>query len=191
MEYFNSRPCERGDPRERKVRILHEISIHAPARGATADSSSEWKEICISIHAPARGATTQPPHFPDCRRQFQFTPLREGRLIVQGRKFGQFDFNSRPCERGDPALSVCIGDLVLFQFTPLREGRQSATDTAHPKFLFQFTPLREGRPQRNGGAAGKSNFNSRPCERGDLCSPSAIRTLGHFNSRPCERGDAG
>ena len=34
-----------------------EISIHAPARGATLMSDVDWDEILISIHAPARGAT--------------------------------------------------------------------------------------------------------------------------------------
>ena len=33
------------------------ISIHAPARGATAGGSEPEAILCISIHAPARGAT--------------------------------------------------------------------------------------------------------------------------------------
>ena len=35
------------------------ISIHAPARGATALNTPFGQEITISIHAPARGATQQ------------------------------------------------------------------------------------------------------------------------------------
>ncbi len=34
------------------------ISIHAPARGATRQTSHDYKRPKISIHAPARGATT-------------------------------------------------------------------------------------------------------------------------------------
>ena len=34
------------------------ISIHAPARGATAHPEVRHKQFKISIHAPARGATS-------------------------------------------------------------------------------------------------------------------------------------
>ena len=99
------------------------VSIHAPARGATPPGRKTRPGYTVSIHAPARGAT---PHtrIYQKSRQFQFTPLREGRqvlplalsvhrsvsihapargatiilwilgIIRQG-------FNSRPCERGD------------------------------------------------------------------------------------------
>ena len=36
LRYFNSRPCERGDPPPRWDKSHISISIHAPARGATA-----------------------------------------------------------------------------------------------------------------------------------------------------------
>ena len=55
--------------------------------------------------------------------EFQFTPLREGRL---------------------PEGS---GFLLpkMFQFTPLREGRPPFTVLSRAPKEFQFTPLREGR----------------------------------------------
>ncbi len=37
--------------------ITREVSIHAPARGATIDWSLPCPSIFVSIHAPARGAT--------------------------------------------------------------------------------------------------------------------------------------
>ena len=37
--------------------IIKEISIHAPARGATFGQCPKCKKEMISIHAPARGAT--------------------------------------------------------------------------------------------------------------------------------------
>ena len=40
---------------------------------------NELNYTCISIHAPPRGATIHPRHVLD-PEQFQFTPLREGRL---------------------------------------------------------------------------------------------------------------
>ena len=57
---------------------------------------------CISIHAPARGATARKNRK---RRNPNY-------------------FNSRPCERGDLAVSAAKSIVVVFQFTPLREGRQ-------------------------------------------------------------------
>ena len=78
-DYFNSRPCERGDKDTRDIKALFDISIHAPARGATRVQRfkpfqpkfqftplREGRHACtlrtsgscrISIHAPARGAT--------------------------------------------------------------------------------------------------------------------------------------
>ena len=80
-DYFNSRPCERGDRgRHPMAAPPAHISIHAPARGATTcrSSCSHCRNcyfnsrpcergdghrhstvliVHISIHAPARGAT--------------------------------------------------------------------------------------------------------------------------------------
>ena len=100
------------------------ISIHAPAGGATLEELLNGTKSDISIHAPAGGATrTQRPDL--LLVEFQFTPLREGRLhkpkVLQTNYYGQFQFtplregrrlsaiqsvqlqyfNSRPCGRGD------------------------------------------------------------------------------------------
>ena len=121
--YFNSRPCERGDPDAalsaarffrfqftplREGRLCAEdlgqhggISIHAPARGATPERRRARRVQAISIHAPARGATLSGGAL-GAFRQFQFTPLREGRRAGQDPDGGgRMNFNSRPCERGD------------------------------------------------------------------------------------------
>ena len=59
----------RFNPRAREGRDLHavadalerfEVSIHAPARGATAGRRDTARNGQVSIHAPARGATTLP-----------------------------------------------------------------------------------------------------------------------------------
>ena len=77
--YFNSRPCERGDARR--------------CRGS--------RRMRISILAPARGAT-QAWTWASATALFQFSPLREGRREVAPRRRNSGNFNSRPCERGDP-----------------------------------------------------------------------------------------
>ena len=102
--YFNSRPSARGDVVD-ALPVLTErpISIHAPPRGATlplsAAADARWyfnsrpsaRGDCadvrdgavtdISIHAPPRGATTAVVSSPTVA-VFQFTPLREGRLLT-------------------------------------------------------------------------------------------------------------
>ena len=106
--YFNSRPSARGDAVEMSSIVSDKISIHAPPRGATGKSEKQVKYASISIHAPPRGATLSmynrcsgryisihaPPrgatyiglNDKDEKRQFQFTPLREGRPTDERRK---------------------------------------------------------------------------------------------------------
>ena len=37
--------------------MAHEISIHAPVKGATASTRGHVRRFLISIHAPVKGAT--------------------------------------------------------------------------------------------------------------------------------------
>ena len=62
-----SRLCSCFNPRAREGRDLLipmaiaielNVSIHAPARGATRKRSCVYPFIKVSIHAPARGATS-------------------------------------------------------------------------------------------------------------------------------------
>ena len=75
---FNPRPCARGDAVDLLVRHRREVSIHAPARGATPAASPSPQRALVSIHAPARGATTR-NFWTQIQDEFQSTPLREGR----------------------------------------------------------------------------------------------------------------
>ena len=61
--YFNSRPCGRGDCGNVGKGRDHDISIHAPAGGAT--DARKLEPVTLDL--------------------FQFTPLREGRLADGGR----------------------------------------------------------------------------------------------------------
>ena len=143
--------------------------------------------LLISIHAPPRGAT-KGIYGGEVSLLFQFTPLREGRLV----------------------RSPYDGSEEQFQFTPLREGRRSAglgrsrsnisihapprgaTDEDKAKLWdnkFQFTPLREGRRFSAAYVEAHDDFNSRPSARGDTYSPKQPHLPTHFNSRPSARGD--
>ena len=54
---FNPRSRKGSDEADYDEDEEEEISIHAPARGATGKRVACLVDISISIHAPARGAT--------------------------------------------------------------------------------------------------------------------------------------
>ena len=53
------------------------ISIHAPAKGATASPEKAQCAYTISIHAPAKGATVSTPDVSHCPRFQSTLPRRE------------------------------------------------------------------------------------------------------------------
>ena len=120
--YFNSRPSARGDIIKRLRSGRFPISIHAPPRGATGVSRRK--------HA---------------RKQFQFTPLREGRQRALARLLRR----------------------TIFQFTPLREGRRNVSCNRNWKLYFNSRPSARGDCCFQIGKPGIDNFNSRPSARGD------------------------
>ena len=80
-QYFNPRSREGSDTEHDVQRYdMDAISIHAPAKGATANGE-EWARPCrISIHAPAKGATGGTVQEQLQSIQFQSTlPRRERR----------------------------------------------------------------------------------------------------------------
>ena len=167
MNEFQFTPLREGRQAARAARALAHISIHAPPRGATNRFTRFSTHAHISIHAPPRGATKFCAQ-DTALTEFQFTPLREGRLYRQQRQTEVPYFNSRPSARGDNRRFCRVDcrkisihapprgatyvveqtlDYVLFQFTPLREGRlKGGSYSSFGNFQFQFTPLREGRP---------------------------------------------
>ena len=145
---------------------------------------------------------------------FQFTPLREGRRLLnlpinprqrisihapprgatadgyRGCGWHQISIHAPP--RG--ATARCKMYCMLpadFNSRPSARGDElQVLKCACPK--FQFTPLREGRPP----LGIKMNisviyFNSRPSARGDLNDAADALALRYFNSRPSARGDRG
>ena len=87
---------------------------------------------------------------------FQFTPLREGRLL----------------------RLLMLLRLSLFQFTPLREGRrQTGEIRRQPKRYFNSRPSARGDVVGEYRVFGRHDFNSRPSARGDWrCLPRWART---------------
>ena len=173
---------------QRKCRCIMEISIHAPARGASITTIIRICRKRISIHAPARGAS-QSENTACMPWIFQFTPLREGLLASLFAAAGRYtisihapargasnrclckrvicnNFNSRPCERGFELLGKHLGMWNISIHAPAR-----GASTVQPK------------SQQN-----EWYFNSRPCERGFWIYICYLGWNVYFNSRPCERG---
>ena len=142
---FNSRPSARGDgicenkklsPKQFQFTPLREgrrgvkcivcsqqISIHAPPRGATFQFTDSPFVKIISIHAPPRGATLWHRNAAGNYQRFQFTPLREGRLLVDGAVNERIYISIHAPPRGATLTIDDISTASIFQFTPLREGR--------------------------------------------------------------------
>ena len=113
---FNSRPCERGFCLTELIMMLTQISIHAPARGASDMTYGRYVYVPISIHAPARGASYS-MDVQVCNLQFQFTPLREGLREFEALRDACKNFNSRPCERGFSKNQQFLYRFLLFFYS--------------------------------------------------------------------------
>ena len=92
---------------------------------------------------------------------FQFPPLCEGRQAWKHFFDDQYDFNSRPCVRGDGFPNSLFGYVEIFQFPPLCEGRHQLQFSIGIPGQFQFPPLCEGRPS-SGFRMGPGNTISIP-----------------------------
>ena len=166
------------------------ISIHAPPRGATIKSISDFisflfqftplregrrspwtglQLVNISIHAPPRGATPQDKHHSETLL-FQFTPLREGRLLSFSWPFSAFRISIHAPPRGA---------------TPGRSRLSSVGELKN----FNSRPSARGDCYRHASGTRSQNFNSRPSARGDAIRRCYIYIYCYFNSRPSARGD--
>ena len=206
---FNSRPSARGDHAGHRERLAARISIHAPPRGATSRSSTGWTTAYFNSRPSARGDEFCVIRATD-KSVFQFTPLREGRLVPENVSLLREHFNSRPSARGDPSYQGLDGHFSIsihapprgatscrhatlypsptFQFTPLREGRPMVNAQYLLDVIFQFTPLREGRPNKERRIKTMKNFNSRPSARGDERRRCAYRRPVLFQFTPLREG---
>ncbi len=120
---FQSTPPHGGRlDRALKV-LLHDVSIHAPARRATAVGEQPGLGVIeVSIHAPARRATQG---------------LRHLRHYLDG-------FNPRPRTEGDQRSVRPATTPPLFQSTPPHGGRRAAPPSTPAAGGFNPRPRTEG-----------------------------------------------
>jgi len=100
---FNPRTREGCDVRDERFCFKHQnVSIHAPARGATPIVTAGNTIIGVSIHAPARGATPGiSRHMGGNSRVSIHAPARGATSTAVLKAFGRTSFNPRTREGCD------------------------------------------------------------------------------------------
>ena len=134
----------------------------------------------------------------DALKDFQFTPLREGRLALHqiddapgrisihapprgatAKASGGLDhilISIHAPPRGATVLERLLVSVGLFQFTPLREGRQQSMqyNMSIRKIISIHAPPRGATAAQMFQAFLGSYFNSRPSARGDVSKSGAL-----------------
>ena len=103
----------------------------------------------VSIHAPARGATAEAAQLARLK-MFQSTPLHEGRQVPISPGEPVSPFQSTPLHEGRPVTPEEMARYMEFQSTPLHEGRLYTRQRCPACGKFQSTPLHEGRRNEAG-----------------------------------------
>ena len=130
----------------RKLAYL-DVSIHAPARGATSERLGTLKRNCVSIHAPARGATITQGDITRREEVSIHAPARGATYKPQVRMRLTRRFNSRAREGRDTSAPIGLSGS-WFQFTRPRGARLAAAPSTAPADRFQFTRPRGARPRQ-------------------------------------------
>ena len=168
MVYFNPRPREGSDIFSRKRCTKHQaISIHAPARGATAHLGDTEGGEGISIHAPARGATRM-DRVRRTHRIFQSTlPRGERRCSPVTTCMWQY-FNPRSREGSDGLFTRDNLYVAVFQSTlPRGERLNLLYDYVTAYSISIHAPARGATTGRSLGHGVSFNFNPRSREGSD------------------------
>ena len=186
---FNPRPRAGGDDHgESNDPDQDNVSIHAPAQGATQVTRMGRSAWMFQSTPPRRGRRTE-RRWLRKRALFQSTPPRRGRPGVGSRLELPIGFNPRPRAGGD-GQSTTIADIWDVS---IHAPAQGATQRALliNRFWRGFNP----RPRAGGDhpiptrtIPGKC-FNPRPRAGGDPATPEIPGPLKRFNPRPRAGGD--
>ena len=187
--YFNPRSREGSDFNGKPVGLSFDISIHAPARGATAPA-----DCCLFIAAfqstLPRGErpSSFSPHI--ITSLFQSTLPRGERRQFRGFKRNPCRISIHAPARG---ATYCFGSVsaYCYNFNPRsREGSDSRL-LLFIIFLMNFNPRsREGSDLSfTGPFRGHANFNPRSREGSDTTTLPVVFCVPYFNPRSREGSD--
>ena len=186
---FQSAPPHGGrHPSCRRRLPVPEVSIRAPARGATLDGLSVTRYTVVSIRAPARGAT-------DAMRgigasfQFQSAPPHGGRHRHGQPPRVRDCFNPRPRTGGDPSAPARAGPWWRFNPRPRTGGDDRRETCATLPSSFNPRPRTGGDTISCCRATSRVLFQSAPPHGGRLALAGIVWLAGRFNPRPRTGGD--
>ena len=146
--HFYSRPCGRGDLLRRGLQHdAHTISTHAPAGGATWCGKKQEARRNRFLLTPLREGRLRPQFRRFWMDTFLLTPLREGRPARRVKIYiPDLHFYSRPCGRGDhSAFEIRPRRWPISTHAPAGGATQDGFLAARRLLPFLLTPLREGR----------------------------------------------
>jgi hypothetical protein len=104
--------------------IAANVSIHAPAQGATRSAGRLGRLVRVSIHAPAQGATVIVADTPTSPNMFQSTPRARGDNADMGIPHPFKGFQSTPPHEGRPDNKYLGAEYIAFRSTPPHKGRR-------------------------------------------------------------------
>ena len=157
---FNSRSRVGSDPAGAGDAAQGQVSIRAPAWGATWQFRRGLARPPVSIRAPAWGATAAPPLL-GISRWFQFALPRGERLDQMAE----------------------IADDGTFQFALPRGERQASTASPPTSAAFQFALPRGERPKANSASSEQVRVSIRAPAWGATLQEGKAHVYGRFNSR--------
>ena len=168
---------------------IRDVSIHAPARGATLTASPVVPKCIVSIHAPARGATN-PDRFSDRPGDCFNSRSREGSDRAERPREGATDVSIHAPARGATSLERILNSRSQVSIHAPARGATSANKANILAQQFQFTlPRGERQHILSLIILTPISFNSRSREGSDKLSVSVFRYISSFNSRSREGSD--
>ena len=188
---FNPRSREGSDTGEQPKARISNISIHAPAKGATTSPCTVWRVTYISIHAPAKGATARLSARRTQRSRFQSTLPRRERLKQIATYIKNDTISIHAPVKGATIEIMCSRSMMpIFQSTPPRRERRET----QAKFLVLCTDFNPR--SREGSDSGQQRctgnhlyFNPRSREGSDCRVEHIKQSCAHFNPRSREGSD--
>ena len=142
------------------------VSIHAPARGATAGARQTKIICCVSIHAPARGATDQ-EYLELTEDEFQSTRPRGARRIRNIFSAFYWIVSIHAPARGATQISRKTGENADVSIHAPARGATAFKRGLNACFLFQSTRPRGARRSSQSFTPGNTGFNPRAREGRD------------------------
>ena len=172
----------RGATRWLATIVADDVSIHAPARGATGELAG-CRSDSVSIHAPARGATPAIRAVTVTRIVSIHAPARGATIDAAiDAVHAEDGFDPRPREGGDATSCVAVRIDAVSIHAPAK-GATGAGPSPHAIQVSIHAPAK-GATNHAIGRMSPSGFDPRPREGGDRQPSLAVAVLETFRSTP-------